>query len=426
MVNKCAYTVWPGILSNAGIAPLSTTGFALQKGESRIINAPSSWGGRFWGRTHCSEDSTGKFSCVTGDCGSGKIECAGNGAVPPATLAEFTLDGDSGMDFYDVSLVDGYNLPMLVLPQGGSGVNCTSTGCMTDLNGLCPSDLRVKITDGEDVACKSACLAFGKEEYCCNGAYSTPDACKPSSYSQVFKSACPHAYSYAYDDKTSTFTCAGADYFITFCPSPNTSKKSSSGIQNGGSEDNTSSLINNTMVYEGASQVSGAPSIYTHLFSSHAIAFPGAVALAAAVWRLCYFEISSIRVPENFYGVNKVMPTIHWEVGNIVATRIDTNLQFYGDPYLTTADILLGTVDRPKAAEPLVGPDPSKLRRSGLGSSEAKPVAHLTPIPAKEVAPSVIATPIRWNSTVSVQHCRTSRIHEWIMYEFGCPGFLRC
>ncbi|XP_075474474.1 uncharacterized protein LOC142505382 isoform X8 [Primulina tabacum] len=39
--------------------------------------------------------------------------------------------------------------------------------------------------------------------------------------------------------------------------------------------------------------------------------------------------------------------------GNIVATKMDTNLRFYGDPYLTTADILLGTVDRPRAAEPL-------------------------------------------------------------------------
>lgn len=39
--------------------------------------------------------------------------------------------------------------------------------------------------------------------------------------------------------------------------------------------------------------------------------------------------------------------------GNIVTTRLDTNLQFYGDPYLTTADILLGMVDSPKAAEPL-------------------------------------------------------------------------
>ncbi|KAF3968899.1 hypothetical protein CMV_007261 [Castanea mollissima] len=39
--------------------------------------------------------------------------------------------------------------------------------------------------------------------------------------------------------------------------------------------------------------------------------------------------------------------------GNVVATRMDTNLHFYGDPYLTTSDILLGMVSRPKAAEPL-------------------------------------------------------------------------
>lgn len=39
--------------------------------------------------------------------------------------------------------------------------------------------------------------------------------------------------------------------------------------------------------------------------------------------------------------------------GNVVATRMDANLKFYGDPYLTTNDILLGNVDRPKAAQPL-------------------------------------------------------------------------
>lgn len=222
MVNKCGHTVWPGILTNAGIAPLPTTGFALRTGESRTIAAPNSWGGRFWGRTLCSEDSTGKFSCVTGDCGSGKLECAGSGAVPPATLAEFTLDGYGGLDFYDVSLVDGYNLPMLVVPQGGTGSNCTSTGCLVDLNGACPSAMKVTSAGGEGVACKSACEAFGQPEYCCSGAYGSPETCKPSSYSELFKKACPRAYSYAYDDKTSTFTCAGADYLITFCPSPNT------------------------------------------------------------------------------------------------------------------------------------------------------------------------------------------------------------
>lgn len=223
MVNKCQQTIWPGLLSNAGIAPLSTTGFVLQKGESRTINVPSSWGGRFWARTHCTEDSTGKFTCATGDCGSGKLECAGGNAAPPATLAEFTLDGSGGMDFFDVSLVDGYNLPMLVVPQGGSGNNCTSTGCLVDLNGPCPSELKVMSVGGENVACKSACEAFGKDEYCCAGAFNNPTTCKPSSYSMLFKKACPSAYSFAYDDKTSTFTCTGVtNYVITFCPSPNT------------------------------------------------------------------------------------------------------------------------------------------------------------------------------------------------------------
>ncbi|GLJ37045.1 hypothetical protein SUGI_0750620 [Cryptomeria japonica] len=39
--------------------------------------------------------------------------------------------------------------------------------------------------------------------------------------------------------------------------------------------------------------------------------------------------------------------------GNIVSVRSETNLRFYGDPYLTPADILLGSVERPKAAAPL-------------------------------------------------------------------------
>ncbi|XP_074584969.1 uncharacterized protein LOC141840800 [Curcuma longa] len=39
--------------------------------------------------------------------------------------------------------------------------------------------------------------------------------------------------------------------------------------------------------------------------------------------------------------------------GNVVVTRLDANTRFYGDPYLATTDILLGTVDPPKAALPL-------------------------------------------------------------------------
>ncbi|XP_022775421.1 thaumatin-like protein 1b [Durio zibethinus] len=221
IVNKCSNTVWPGVLSGAGTPQISPSGFILQPGESTSISFPRSWSGRLWGRTLCTEDSSGKFYCLTGDCGSSTPECSGAGAIPPATLAEFTLNGVGGLDFYDVSLVDGYNLPMMVSAHGGTGGNCSSAGCAADLNGDCPLELKV-VNGSEGVACKSACNAFGDPQYCCIGAYATPNTCKPSSYSQFFKAACPTAYSYAYDDGTSTFTCAGADYIITFCPTPST------------------------------------------------------------------------------------------------------------------------------------------------------------------------------------------------------------
>ncbi|KAF2312402.1 hypothetical protein GH714_034567 [Hevea brasiliensis] len=263
--NKCSYQVWPGILSNAGTPQLPTTGFALQPGESNTIPVPTSWSGRLWGRTLCTQDAnTGKFTCLTGDCGSSTIQCSGNGAAPPATLAEFTLNGADGLDFYDVSLVDGYNLPMLIEPQGGTGGNCTMTGCGASLNNACPSELKVMDSEnGESVACKSACDAFGDPQYCCSGAYANPNTCKASSYSEFFKNACPRAYSYAYDDGTSTFTCAGANYAITFCPSPSsTSLKSANGQ------------------YPEAVEVSAG----THRTSPYLIG--GAITILAANWRL--------------------------------------------------------------------------------------------------------------------------------------------
>ncbi|XP_057497165.1 thaumatin-like protein 1b [Actinidia eriantha] len=251
IVNKCRHTIWPGILTGADRTVLTPTGFTLESGKSRTITAPNAWSGRLWARTLCSHDSAGKFSCATADCGSGKVQCAGAGAIPPATLAEFTLNGDQGLDFYDVSLVDGYNLPILVVARGGKRGGCSSTGCLVDLNGACPAEMRVARgnSSGSGVACKSACEAFGDPQYCCSEGYSTPDTCRPSAYSQFFKHACPRSYSYAYDDQTSTFTCASADYTIIFCPKPYTSQKLL-GIRR---EAARLPLVNKTMMYIGGS-----------------------------------------------------------------------------------------------------------------------------------------------------------------------------
>ncbi|KAL2329074.1 hypothetical protein Fmac_022501 [Flemingia macrophylla] len=255
-VNKCDYTVWPGILANAGSPPLQTTGFELPTHASSSLQAPTGWSGRFWGRTGCTFDGSAAGSCLTGDCGSGQVECNGAGAAPPATLAEFTL-GTGGQDFYDVSLVDGYNLPMIVEGTGGSGL-CASTGCTSDLNERCPAELRAS----EGSACKSACEAFGSPEYCCSGAYGSPATCRPSIYSEMFKAACPRSYSYAYDDATSTFTCTGADYTLTFCPS-SPSQKSSRDMSSPMTSTTTSQGAAGTVTGTGIGTVSEGGVVYT-------------------------------------------------------------------------------------------------------------------------------------------------------------------
>lgn len=233
VINSCENTVWPGIQAGAGTQELSTTGFELSPGQSVTLDAPTGWSGRLWGRTLCTFDGEGKGKCATGDCG-GLLQCNGNNAEPPATLVELTLGQGVGVgvgpaptqDFYDVSLVDGFNLPLIVATKGGTG-SCSTTGCVTDLNQSCPKELQVDNDDGSDsVACKSACEAFGSPDYCCVGAFANPNTCKPSFYSQLFKAACPKSYSYAYDDGTSTFTCTAADYVITFCPTVTSQKKS--------------------------------------------------------------------------------------------------------------------------------------------------------------------------------------------------------
>ncbi|XP_002510340.3 pathogenesis-related thaumatin-like protein 3.5 [Ricinus communis] len=215
--NHCSYMIWPGTLSGNGAGTLGDGGFALPPGSSIQLQAPPTWSGRFWARTGCTFDDLGNGKCDTGDCG-GALKCTGGGA-PPVSLAEFTIAPSSNeKDFYDVSLVDGYNVGLGVKALGGSG-DCQYAGCVADLNGNCPPELRVTDSvSGSVVACKSACAAFNAPEFCCTGDQSTPQTCSPTQYSALFKNACPSAYSYAYDDASSTCTCSGSDYMITFCP----------------------------------------------------------------------------------------------------------------------------------------------------------------------------------------------------------------
>ncbi|MCW2929637.1 MAG: Thaumatin pathosis-related protein [Actinomycetia bacterium] len=103
-VNKTSQTIWVAAAPNPS-TPLAATGWVLPVGQSVTINTPNNLNTRFWGRTGCVFNSEGTGHCQSGDCG-GKFQCTGWGTIP-ATLAEVNFDAWDGLDFYDVSMVDG-------------------------------------------------------------------------------------------------------------------------------------------------------------------------------------------------------------------------------------------------------------------------------------------------------------------------------
>lgn len=173
--------------------------------------------------------------------------------------------------FYDISLVDGYNLPVGIehiasentsfIPPNLTNAACVATvGWLYDnsptgtyySNETYPIPLEKKETndmlskwcpwrnlafppqkpsDGiypypdDNIQrpsfspCKSACATTGTDRDCCIGKYHDPIICKPSIYSTNVKAMCPDAYSYAFDDRSSTFIVPkGGGWEVTWCP----------------------------------------------------------------------------------------------------------------------------------------------------------------------------------------------------------------
>ena len=156
--NKCSDSIWVGAfptVTSVTIGGMSVTtlgGWEMTSNESATVVVPATWtGGRFWARTGCNfNTNTNECDdqmvtvngnmyviancCDTGGCMNGSkfaLNCAETG-LPPATLAEFTF-APGAQDSYDVSLVDGGNVPVETIPDSSTydcsnNSNCIFTG----------------------------------------------------------------------------------------------------------------------------------------------------------------------------------------------------------------------------------------------------------------------------------------------------------
>ena len=322
--------------------PVWSNGVIVKGG---VNNVAVKWSGNVYAATHCDADGS---NCKTGMCPKSEngvtsvVPCeTGVGPQGPTTLAEFTLS-NTGVDFYDISMVNGANIPVAMAPADnhvysptandfywcgtpgatttdGAGLSactwkfdtnvgttdqasvlravasggpaCSATKTCSDSTQVCGysyeiGTLNVTQSCGEQIGwwnanelcaftnggfgaplnCQSSagkpvnqdlfqcigtnaasCYGAGGSD-CCGcpewkvGGVKIPLAsgfsCKGTNtqwstiaepWVNVNKQACPTAYSFPFDDATSTFTCSSeldpteekpnaVNYTITFCP----------------------------------------------------------------------------------------------------------------------------------------------------------------------------------------------------------------
>ncbi|KAI7861763.1 thaumatin [Spinellus fusiger] len=174
--NNCSYS--SQINQQTNNAAPGTNAFVLAPGKSSNIYVADNWAGRVWPRPEC----TGKTDCDP---------------PAPASLAEFNFGSFAGLTFFDVSLVDGFNVPLSVQPNGGT--NCPSASCHK--LPACPNGNQFKNinNNGKVVSCQNPNRDSGA-----------------TTYAATTKKACPTVYTYSHDDNA-TLACKTNSFTVTLC-----------------------------------------------------------------------------------------------------------------------------------------------------------------------------------------------------------------
>ena len=137
------------------------------------IDIPEAWEGTIplgslgpvlWARTGCRYSVEHNLAqCETGDCG-GVYDCSKKDLTPPGpkALAEWTFKDENGNAAPDISVVDGINLTMDIVPLGTysptpvgpvnpafwlGGPNLPLSRCGQDLRATCPAEFQLRRKD---------------------------------------------------------------------------------------------------------------------------------------------------------------------------------------------------------------------------------------------------------------------------------------
>jgi len=217
---------------------------------------------RYWPKMRCSSNGD---ECLIGESGGPGQECNETmGCAPPIdSKFEGTFGTEQGIDWIDVSLVDGWTLPFqfkMVLQEGktcdagdGDREVVTSLNCSRLTLDVCPGrEMLGKLntslqvvhpTSKQVVGCYSPCAKLTSNnwgnsvadevspadgaavDYCCPTPPMSPEKCRQgpvedTSFVQAVHEHCPGVYGYSYDDGMGLITCPNDTTYemIYYCP----------------------------------------------------------------------------------------------------------------------------------------------------------------------------------------------------------------
>lgn len=218
-INECDQPIWAGASGDEVPAGAFDAVGWLDPQECVAVSVSEAVNSRVWARTACIDDV-----------------CAAGGNEGRGTLVQLNLPAE-GTDVYDVSLVDGFNVPMAMIPVPTSatteGEPCRAASCAADLTVVCPEALLRYDDQGEVAYCASSCQACQAcpgcvdcgdpggpacidcgafADFCCTG-----QACEANEHTMLWKSLCPDAITHQGDPGALTCT-QRTDFDVIYCP----------------------------------------------------------------------------------------------------------------------------------------------------------------------------------------------------------------